>query len=102
MQFSDKAPEEIRYFGFNLAPQLGSGETIEAASFAIAVVTGTDPDVAEMLNGSAIISSNEAVHLIGAGVSGVTYKISATVQTAIEGRAGQTIKESALLKVQSI
>lgn len=98
MNFSDKDPDEVEYVGFNFAKRLASDETITAASFSVGIVSGADANAATMLSGDPLIEGSIVKQLVGNGVAGVHYRVSAEVTTS----SGQTLVESASLVVKEI
>jgi hypothetical protein len=97
MNFSDKDPDEEEYLGFNFAQRLASGETISTVTFAIVVVKGADASASAMLQGAAVIDGATVKQLVGAGVAGVHYLLSAEVTTS----AAQVMVEAGFLIVRT-
>jgi hypothetical protein len=96
MEFSSKLPGETEFLGFNFQPRLANGGgAIQSVTFAVAVLTGTDPAPNAMKIGAPLIQGFIVKQLVGGGVSGVLYRITATVVTT----TGQTLIESASLRV---
>lgn len=96
MEFSSKLPGEAEFVGFNFQPRLaGGGGAIQSVTFAVTVLTGADPAPNAMKLGAPLIQGFVVKQLIGGGVAGVLYRITATVVTS----NGQTLIESASLRV---
>lgn len=98
MVFTDKDPDEIEFIGFNLATRLGPGETIQAATFTVAVVAGNDPAPLSMLQGGAVIDGSIVKQLLRGGVAGVHYRVAMEANTS----AGQKMVEAGSLVVKDI
>ena len=94
--FDPKDPSASDVFALDFADDMATGETLSTATFAIAVLDGTDADVADMLSGAASVVGTEARQRIIAGVAGVTYDVRAVVTTS----AGNTKVGCATLVVQ--
>lgn len=75
---------------------IGSGETIVSATLDVTVLRGTDPDVATMASGSVVIDGDTVSRLIGDGVTGVDYLVTAIATTD----AGQVLKLTGVLPVR--
>ena len=75
---------------------IGSGETIVSATLDVTVLRGTDPDVATMASGSVVIDGDTVSRLIGDGVTGVDYLVTAIATTD----AGQVLKLTGILPVR--
>lgn len=75
---------------------IGSGETIASATLDVTVLRGTDPDVGSMASGAVVIDGDTASRLIGDGVTGVDYLVTAIATTD----AGQVLKITGILPVR--
>lgn len=91
----DKYSAESRVYGFDFGRLLEAGETLTGATFAVAVVTGTDPTPAAILVGAATVAGAIARQRIAGGVGGATYRVTATATTS----AGNTLSATAFLQV---
>lgn len=96
MEFSDKRHDEIEPVGFDFSPRLTKGGgSIQTATFTVSVLAGADPDPADMLAGIPTVDGNVVKVLLGGGVPGVLYRITADVTT----NTGWRLIESASLLV---
>jgi hypothetical protein len=96
MEFSNKLPGETEFVGFNFAPRLvNGGGAIQSATFVVTVLTGADQAPSALKIGTPLIQGFIVKQMVGGGVSGVMYRITATVVTT----TGQTLIESASLRV---
>ncbi|MFY9326494.1 MAG: hypothetical protein WAO76_00500 [Georgfuchsia sp.] len=75
---------------------IGAGETISSATLDVTVLRGTDANVATMASGSATIDGDTVARLIGDGVTGVGYMVTAIATTD----AGQVLKLTGVLPVR--
>ena len=71
--FSPKSPNEIIPLSFDFSSVLSLVSAV--ASLTITVVDGTDPDVADMLDGVAEVQGPVVVQRVKNGVDGVTYEL---------------------------
>jgi hypothetical protein len=85
--FSPKRSVEAELFTFEFAPLLDTGATIVSASWSIAAVEGVDPDAANMLIDSPVITGSQVCQMIAGGVPGVRYRPICTACTS----DGQTL-----------
>lgn len=58
--FSDAFPGESEVYSLDFIDELGEGETIDGSTWSLAVVSGTDADVATRLDGAPGLADNEA------------------------------------------
>ena len=79
--FDPAQPAETDFFGFDFVKDLEEGELILSATFALAVVSGTDNAVADRMVGDAKILDTKCSQKISGLVAGVNYRIEATVTT---------------------
>lgn len=80
-----KDPDEIVTFTFPFGEELGVAIISAVDYLTGAVVNGTDPDVATMINGAASISGGDVLQSIRNGVQGCDYKFRCRV-TLSDGR----------------
>lgn len=81
--FDPIAPDETDAFDFNFADQL-SGETIDTATWVVAVKEGTDASPSSHLISSPYTAANntKSVQRLGNFVAGVIYTLEAQVVTS--------------------
>lgn len=81
--FSPKRPNEIESFGFDYVDIMAPGETIvEVLSVTVTVLRGVDPDVDNMVLGSASFSGTSVSFMLRNGVEGVIYCVACLVRTS--------------------
>ena len=83
-----KQPGEQEYFAFDFELSLDDDETIESATWTVAVVQGTDPSPSAMLSGSPIVDGSKVSQMIIGGLSDVQYRLSCQAVTNL----GQTLE----------
>lgn len=95
---SNKAPDEIILvtFDFEKDTALAVGETISSPVFAVTPKGGEDPAAAGMFTGTAQITGRKVIRKVQAGIAGLDYVLSCTVDTS----AGQKLKLSGVLPVR--
>lgn len=73
---------ETLNFAFDMDIMLADSEQITDVTWGCAVIFGVDANAAERINGAAVQYGSVTVQNVGPGVSGVTYRFTATVQTS--------------------
>ncbi len=79
---------ESEVFAFDFAKDLTPGEAISTTSWSLSVMDGKDSAPASRLSGLAQVLGTQSQQRIANLVSGVTYKVTATVVTT----SGNTLK----------
>lgn len=95
--FSSKRVGETITLTFNFSRLLGTGETINSATWSIEVVDGVDASPSSMISGSESISGSKVSQLVTGGVHDVVYRMVCAVTTS----TGQIIHGTGLLKVDN-
>jgi hypothetical protein len=85
--FSYKLVAESKPLAFDFIGVLASDETLSTSSCSAIVINGVDPSPSAILSGSSTIVGTKVLQRIVGGVSGVTYRLVATVTTS----AGNTL-----------
>ena len=93
--FQPRTPTSTRFETFDFTSLLASGETINTASVAVTVVSGTDAAPSGLLSGVASITGALVKQLFTGGLSGVTYGFVCTANTSL----GQSLQLSAYMAV---
>lgn len=70
---SPKTADGVIFPVFNFQMLMDFGEVITAAATTCIVISGTDPNPLDMIEGDAVISGYNVTQEIIGGVSGVTY-----------------------------
>lgn len=91
------APGERFTVPFSFARELAEGETIVSASLTVVVMSGTDADPVEILNGTRAIESPLVKQPLRVDVADVTYGITCLATTS----EGNTYARAAILPVQA-
>lgn len=79
--FDPADPGEIEYFAFDFKRDVRESEVLNAAIWTCAVKTGTDADPASHIISGAVIVGTITQQKVSGLVAGVTYRLTATVQT---------------------
>jgi len=82
MKISDKVPSEIIPVSFEYSNIVSAVDSVVSVS--ITVMTGTDPDVADMLYGAYTLTGTRVVQLVRNGVAGTVYRLSCLVSVGSE------------------
>lgn len=90
----EKQPVEERFFDVNVAQDLMSGDTVDAASVAVTCLTdGAD----SALTASVVSTSTTQVRVfVEGGTDGRKYKVTTTTSTAM----GEVFQDEVLIKVR--
>lgn len=84
---SQKDPNEIYPLTADFTASLAKNESVASVhSVTCEVISGTDPDAANMLQGSAVMEGNKVKQAIRNGVVGATYLVRVTVVTSAGNR----------------
>lgn len=86
-----KRVDEEWVLGFDFAPRMSSGETLDAATWTSAVHAGADADAADMIDGSSTESGTTSAQKVVAGVDGVTYLIKCVATTSAQVLIGEAL-----------
>jgi hypothetical protein len=70
-----KDPAERKVVTFEFANQLEPGIAIASTTLQVAVVQGTDPNPAALLEGAPSLRPDEVLHRVAGGVSGAVYQL---------------------------
>lgn len=74
--FTPKAVSELQPYTVNFSDRLQFGESINGASVAVSVFSGTDPNPSSLLSGVATYdTSGNVTQAITGGLAGVVYNI---------------------------
>ena len=85
--FTGTDPTEVELYAFDFLTVLATGEVILTATFAVSVISGTDPLASTRKVGITIINGTVVAQMVGPLLAGCTYLLQATVTTSL----GQTL-----------
>lgn len=91
-----KDPSETVTLSFLFGNELGTGETVSGCTVTCAVLTGTDPSPAAVLNGAPTVAATVLQSVTG-GLDGVGYFLKATATTNLN----RVLVRKALLAVSA-
>lgn len=76
-----KSSQEVEVFTFDYYNLLTFGETIASATVTSTVISGSDDNPGNMINGAPQIQGSQVLQLVQNGVAGVTYSLNCLVTT---------------------